>query len=467
MNATPATARPSSKSADRPAPHVRIPVNLDVSGIKPSHLKMLLILETFWGDKTYCWPSNQTLAKKFGCSVSRARQILYEMEGRGYIYLLPADPAKPHGERAGIFAHSRLNPDRPVEDRPPPPEAIDRLWAARARSLGTGVPPCRNSDNPPCRDPAQHLVGIPTPTKEYSLSLNQEHSEPRDAPLDQRQRKDPPEPEPLPAVPAQTTTAAAHPPIDPGPIPAEPEPAAIVAAAVHAPIEPAPVASEPEPAAIVAAAVHAPIEPAAVASEPEPAAIVPAHVAEPPSAAARPTDQAGAAEALTAGQRAFLASLSPEQRAGFDAATPGKRAALLKPHEKGFDPIIRQFQERSRELPAAAPPAPPPLPVTLEELIEQLPGSPRDWPQRAAQGMAVTFGTRKDEQLWGEFHKIAELVAAGRIDPGPVLNALRQAMAPWIKKPGAKFWAAFKGLTGLDEGDLKAMIAGREVGHAT
>jgi hypothetical protein len=30
----------------------------------------------------------------------------------------------------------------------------------------------------------------------------------------------------------------------------------------------------------------------------------------------------------------------------------------------------------------------------------------------------------------------------------------------------AKFWAAFKGLTGLDEGDLKAMAAGEEPCHA-
>ena len=113
---------------------------------------MLLILEAFWGDKTYCWPSNETLAKKFGCSVGPARQILYEMEELGYIYLLPADERKPHGERAGSY-HSRLNPDRPVEDRPPPPEAIDRLWAAHQKSLGKAVPPCRNSDK-------TRLVGI-------------------------------------------------------------------------------------------------------------------------------------------------------------------------------------------------------------------------------------------------------------------------------------------------------------------
>ena len=245
--------------------------------------------------------------------------------------------------------------------------------------------------------------------------MNQTHSEPCVAPLDQRQRKDPPNAEPTPFVPAQETTAAVHPPIDPEPV----------------------------------AATDGPGMPA-----------------ELPWEVVKAPDQSDAVEVPTAGQIAFLASLSPEQRAGFDAATPGKRAALLKPHERGFDRLIRDFQERSGELPSAAPPAPPPIPATLEELIEQLPGSPRDWPQQAAQAMAMTFGTRKDEQLWGEFNKITELVAAGRIDPGHVLNALHQALAPGIRIRGAKFWAAFKGLTGLDESDLKALIAGKEPSHA-
>ena len=78
------------------------------------------------------------------------------------------------------------------------------------------------------------------------------------------------------------------------------------------------------------------------------------------------------------------------------------------------------------------------------------------------------FGTRKDQQLWGEFYKIAELVAAGRIDPGHAAECpTTRASAPGIKKPGASCWAALKGLTGLDEGDLKAMIAGRKLSHVT
>jgi hypothetical protein len=182
--------------------------------------------------------------------------------------------------------------------------------------------------------------------------------------------------------------------------------------------------------------------------------------AELPQAPAAGNAQAGAVEVLTAGQRAFLASLSPEQRAGFNALPAARRAEYLAPHGRGYDRVIGADQ--AAKLSPRRPVELPPLPATVEELIEQLPGAPRSWPHQAAQALAQTFGTRKDEQLWGEFHKIAELVAAGRIDPGPVRNAYRQAMAAGIKKPGAKFWSAFKGLTGLDEGDLKALIAGRE-----
>jgi len=482
MNATPTAARPSTRPADRPAPHVRIPVNLDVSRIKPSHLKMLLILEAFWGDKSYCWPSNETLAKKFGCSVSRARQILYEMEDRGYIYLLPADPAKPHGERAGIFAHRRLNPDRPVEDRPPPPEAIDRLWATRAKSLGAGVPLVGIPTTPPVGIPTTPLVGIPTPSKEYSLSLNQTHSEPPDASLDQRQRKDHPEPEPLPAVPAQETPAAVHPLTEPLPaVPAQETPAA-----VHPLTESLPAV----PAQETPTAVHPLIEPA-----PIPAADGPGMPVEPSPAPAAGNDQAGAVEppadpreAFLAGlnesqrrtfdkfppdrqakilatdvREAFLEALTPEQRSAFDALPAARQAEILAPHALGLDRVM--VADQAAKLSPRQPVELPPIPLTTEELIEQLPGAPREWAQQAAQGFAIAFGGKKDAQLWGEFHKIAELVRRGQIEAGDVLNAHRQAMAPGIERPGAKFWAAFKGLTGLDEGDLKDLIAGKEPRH--
>src|SRR5262249_23225630 len=100
--------------------------------------------------------------------------------------------------------------------------------------------------------------------------------------------------EPLPAVPAQQTPAAAHPSI-----------------------EPAPIAPQLEPAPIVTAEV------AELAAEPSPAV-------------AEPTGQAGAAKALTAGQKAFLASLNPEQRAGVRARRSGHARGPAEPSREGF-----------------------------------------------------------------------------------------------------------------------------------
>jgi hypothetical protein len=54
-------------------------------------------------------------------------------------------------------------------------------------------------------------------------------------------------------------------------------------------------------------------------------------------------------------------------------------------------------------------------------------------------------------------HRIARGVWAGRIEPAPVLDAYGQAMRPDIERRGAKFRAAFQGLTGLHAEDLKAV----------
>ena len=50
---------------------------------------------------------------------------------------------------------------------------------------------------------------------------------------------------------------------------------------------------------------------------------------------------------------------------------------------------------------------------------------------------------------------------AGSIDLGPVVDAYNQAMKPRIANQGAKFWAAFQGLTGLDAEALAAASSSR------
>jgi hypothetical protein len=60
-------------------------------------------------------------------------------------------------------------------------------------------------------------------------------------------------------------------------------------------------------------------------------------------------------------------------------------------------------------------------------------------------------------RLWTEFHRIAEAVRFGRLDPAHVANAYHQAMAPRIERRGAKFWAALCCLTGLDTYQLREL----------
>jgi len=164
------------------------------------------------------------------------------------------------------------------------------------------------------------------------------------------------------------------------------------------------------------------------------------------------------AEALTPGQLGFLMRLDADQRSLFDALTPGKRADLLKPHEKGFVADILDFQIRT-ELKTVKPIAAlPPIPATMAELLAQLPGKPRAWASQAAELLAQDL---EDRRFWGEFNKITEEVRAGTIDPAPAIDAYHQAMKPKIVKRGAKFWAAFKGLTGLNACDLKELATRR------
>jgi hypothetical protein len=411
---TQAEAKPATRP---PSPgYFKFPHNIDIEAVKPSHLKMFVILERCCPFTSYCWHSNAILAKKYGCTVRQVSTILREMQEAGYLWRLEVN-AGGFRRRAGIFLHVRLDPDRPVEDRPPPQEAIDRLWAARNRSRSAPAP--RADDRPPARKgkgqppgetrpafvhppipvaailcpqeenflPAQEENFLPAqeenflPTNKKSLSLKKEQLEGPGGSLDQRQRKDSP-----------TLTAS-------------------------------PVAPTPE-------------DPAA--------APAPAVVRERPP--------------LTPGQEAFLASLDDAERAAFEAWPAARRAAALAPHAIGFDRVIAG--EVYRQL-GPPPPPPPPLPATTAELLEQLPGKPRDWGAKAAEALAQDFGGKKDRALWGEFARIAEAVRVGNLDPADVVNAHRQAMAAGIKRRGAKFWAALRALAELGPSDLAELSAPR------
>ena len=144
--ATHSDAKPATRPATSQGWKTRIPATLDVSKITPPHFMMLFILESLCRSVSYCWPSNALLATMYGCSIRNVKEILREMQEEGYLWRLPVERGS---GRAGIFLHRRLDPDLPVEDRPPPPEAVQRLWAARNRSRSAPSP--RPENCPPTR----------------------------------------------------------------------------------------------------------------------------------------------------------------------------------------------------------------------------------------------------------------------------------------------------------------------------
>jgi hypothetical protein len=134
----------------------RIPESVDVPDLGHRFFTMLFVLETLCRDKSYTWATNATLAQRFGCSGRQIQTLLREMEVAGHLWRVLVEPDRPGDGRAGIFLHRRLNPDLPIEDRPPPAEAVQRLWAARRRSqepvAETCVPPTKKPSYPPRRN---------------------------------------------------------------------------------------------------------------------------------------------------------------------------------------------------------------------------------------------------------------------------------------------------------------------------
>src|ERR1700722_2948434 len=69
---------------------IRISPDIDLASIRPSHFKLLVILEGLCRDRSYCWPPNETRARLYGCDTSNGassgfRRLLRELEADGWI----------------------------------------------------------------------------------------------------------------------------------------------------------------------------------------------------------------------------------------------------------------------------------------------------------------------------------------------------------------------------------------------
>jgi hypothetical protein len=96
----------------------------------------------------------------------------------------------------------------------------------------------------------------------------------------------------------------------------------------------------------------------------------------PPPPREDPAPPPVAADGLTEGQRAWLATLGPEQRARLDELPAKARTRLLEPHRAGVNPCPILAGVAARELAPRQAPPPPRVAATAAELVRLLPRDP-------------------------------------------------------------------------------------------
>jgi hypothetical protein len=100
-------------TADHRPWFVRVPLDHEeILGLPDVCFRMLFILESFWRDKSSCFPSTETLARLCGCGPTKAKWALDWLEGHGWIRRQTTRREKKC--RRYIFALKRLDPERPV-----------------------------------------------------------------------------------------------------------------------------------------------------------------------------------------------------------------------------------------------------------------------------------------------------------------------------------------------------------------
>ena len=105
----------------------------EIFGLPAICFKMLCALESFWRDKTSCFPSTETLADLCGCGLTKAKETLDQLEDRGWIRRQTT--RRENKCRRHIFALKRLDRERPVADAID--SAVDEAKVGRA-TFGKG-----------------------------------------------------------------------------------------------------------------------------------------------------------------------------------------------------------------------------------------------------------------------------------------------------------------------------------------
>ena len=149
--AAPSTTRPASSTGWR----VHISADAILAAAKelsPRVIRILLVLETMWRLKPYCWPSQEKLAEALGISVDTVPDVLRTARAEGIIHVVMDRARKGQVvNRVGIIALRRLS-EGPVAT----PETLASIEAqmrseqeARSRSYKLKPTPLLDRQNHP------------------------------------------------------------------------------------------------------------------------------------------------------------------------------------------------------------------------------------------------------------------------------------------------------------------------------
>ena len=109
---------------------------------------MLLHLESYCRDKSYCWVSNPELADAYGRKQSALHAILKEMEDDGLIWRERSEAGRGKTARVGIILLKRFDPGLPVADHGSLETRTNRGLVSSAM-VQASVPEVDDGDQPP------------------------------------------------------------------------------------------------------------------------------------------------------------------------------------------------------------------------------------------------------------------------------------------------------------------------------
>ncbi len=153
---------------------------------------------------------------------------------------------------------------------------------------------------------------------------------------------------------------------------------------------------------------------------------------------------AGPGDLLTDGQRQALEVMTKAEREAFERKSPGMRADILRPFERGFEPRIFERMTRAQLTVPRFVADQRPVDRSTPGLVAAVAGGDPRLVIELAESICRDLGGAGDRRRWGAIHSLAKQVLDQAVSADDVLDAFGQAMGPKAENRGAVFTTALK-----------------------